>query len=67
LIDVDDTNATKDIQQLDIAIPILTMSLWRDVKEIASLEPDRYLTQSLKLKYYPDQELQSFVFVNVFD
>ncbi len=67
LIDVDDTNATKDIQQLDIAIPILTMSLWRDVKEIASLQPDVYLIKPLVLKYYPDQELQSFVFVSVFD
>gem|GEM_PF-4041659 len=67
MIDIDDTNPVKDIQKLDIAIPILTMSLWRDVKEIASLQPDIYLIKPLVLKYYLDQELQSFAFVSVFD
>lgn len=67
LIDIDDTNPSKDMQKLDIAIPILTMSLWRDVKEIASLRPDDYLNKPLELKHYAEQELQSFAFVSVFD
>lgn len=66
LIDIDDTNPTKDIVQLDIAIPILTMSLRRDVKEIASLHPEQYF-KPVTIRIYPEQELQSFSFVSVFD
>lgn len=66
LIDVDDTNPSKDIQKLDIAIPILTMSLRRDVKEIASLYPDHYCNPVI-MNTYPEQELASFSFVSVFD
>ncbi len=67
LIDVDDMNPHKDISKLDIAIPIMTNSLWRDTKEIGSITPESYLTQKMQMKHYPESELHTFSFVSVFE
>lgn len=65
VIEVDKENANKDIEKLDIEIPVMTPRIQREYKNLGDLDVSSFGNEKVKLKAFSDQEKREIVFKDV--
>jgi type III restriction enzyme len=67
VIEIDHNNPKKDIQKLDIELPILTPRIQREYKNLSDLNISAFQHARLKVKQFNDQEQREIVFKHVIE
>ena len=67
VIEVDRENVKKDIEKLDIELPILTPRIQREYKNLVSLDVSRFKHAKLKVKKFSEKEIKEIIFKDVVD
>lgn len=62
IIEVDHEDKTKDIEKLDIEIPILTPRIEREFKNLSELNSKQYDFQAVTLRSFSEEETREIVF-----
>ncbi len=65
VIEVDHQNVKKDIEKLDIELPILTPRIQREYKNLAELDVAKFSYKKIKLKQFSQAETKEIVFRTV--
>jgi type III restriction enzyme len=65
IVEVDDENVDKDVEKLDIEIPILTPRIFREYKNLADLDPATLGHQKLLLQSFSEEEQREIVFKDI--
>ena len=65
VLEVDNANTSKDIEELDIEIPILTPRIVREYKNLTELDVKTFLTKKLILKEFSEEEKREILFKHV--
>jgi len=67
VIEVDRDNPKKDIEKLDIEIPVMSPRIQREYKNLAELDVSKFGNKKLKVKTFSEQEKREIVFKDVVD
>jgi type III restriction enzyme len=67
VIEVDKENPNKDIEKLDIEIPLLSPRIQREYKNLADLDVSAFGNEKVKIKTFSDEEKREIVFKDVID
>jgi len=67
VIEIDHSNPKKNIQKLDIELPILTPRIQREYKDLASLNVAGFKCGKLKIKSFSEKEQREIVFKHVIE
>lgn len=65
VVEVDKENTKKDIEKLDIQIPILTPRIYREYKNISELSTENFKHKRLEVKEFSEQEKREIVFRDI--
>lgn len=65
IIEVDNENVEKDIEALDINIPILTPRIYREYKNLADLNTNNFTHTKVDYKMFSDEEQREIVFKDI--
>ena len=65
VIEVDKENTSKDIEKLDIEIPVMTARIQREYKNLANLDVASFGNEKVKVKTFSEQEKREIVFKDV--
>lgn len=65
VIEVDKENTKKDIEKLDIEIPVMTPRIQREYKNLASLDVSKFGNEKVEIKMFSEQEKREIVFKDV--
>ena len=65
LIEVDKENVKKDIQKLDIEIPVLSPRIYREYKNLSELDTGRFSHQKIAIKQFSEEEKKEIVFRDI--
>jgi len=65
VVEVDKENVKKDIEKLDIQIPILTPRIYREYKNISELNIASFKHKKLKIKEFSEKEKKEIVFRDI--
>ncbi len=65
VVEVDKENTKKDIESLDIQIPILTPRIYREYKNISELNTASFNHKKLKIKEFSEKEKKEIVFRDI--
>lgn len=65
IIEVDNEDINKDIDALDIEIPVLTPRVYREYKNLALLEPANFAHTSVEYKEFTEEEKREIVFKDI--
>jgi type III restriction enzyme len=65
VVEVDKENTKKDIEKLDIQIPILTSRIYREYKNISELNTASFKHKKLKIKEFSEKEKKEIVFRDI--
>ena len=65
LIEVDKENVKKDIQKLDIEIPVLSPRIYREYKNLSELNTSQFTHQKVKSKVFSEKEKKEIVFRDI--
>jgi len=65
VIEVDKENLKKDIDKLDIEIPVLTPRIYREYKNLSQLNIGEFKFQKIALKEFSEQEKREIVFRDI--
>lgn len=65
VIEVDKENKNKDIQKLDIEIPVMSARIQREYKNLGSLDVSAFGNEKVKIKTFTEQEKREIVFKDV--
>lgn len=65
VIEVDKENTKKDIEKLDIEIPVLTARIQREYKNLAELDVSGFENERVKIKTFSEQEKREIIFKDV--
>jgi type III restriction enzyme len=65
IIEVDNENAHKDIDKLDIEIPVLSPRVYREYKSLEDLDPASFGVKRLEYRKYSDEEKREIVFKDI--
>lgn len=65
IIEVDKENTKKDIEKLDIEIPLLTPRIYREYKNLEELNPAEFGNQTFIYKQYSPDEQREIVFRDI--
>ncbi len=65
VIEVDKENPKKDIEKLDIEIPVMTARIQREYKNLANLDVTSFDNKKVKIKTFSEQEKREIVFKDV--
>ncbi len=65
VVEIDRENMKKDIDSLDIEIPLMSPRIYREYKNLADLNPDHFENQKLTLKEYSEEEKREIVFKHI--
>ncbi|MEA2113487.1 MAG: TnsA endonuclease N-terminal domain-containing protein, partial [Patescibacteria group bacterium] len=65
VVEVDKENTKKDIEKLDIQIPILTPRIYREYKNISELDVASFKHKKLKIKEFSEKEKKEIVFRDI--
>ena len=65
VIEVDKENEKKDIEKLDIEIPVMTARIQREYKNLADLDVSAFGNERVKVKTFSEQEKREIVFKDV--
>jgi len=67
IIEVDRENTKKDIDALDITIPVLSPRIYREYKNLELIDVDKLEFKPVAYKIFPDKELKEIVFKDIDD
>jgi len=65
VVEVDKENLKKDIEKLDIEIPVLTPRIYREYKNLSQLNVAGFKFQKIALKEFSEQEKREIVFRDI--
>ncbi|MDD4662926.1 MAG: DEAD/DEAH box helicase family protein [Candidatus ainarchaeum sp.] len=65
IVEIDKENLKKDIDKLDIEIPILTPRINRDWKNLSELDIDKFIFKKIKIKNFTLEEQREIIFKNI--
>ena len=65
VIEVDKENSKKDIEKLDIEIPVMTPRIQREYKNLADLDVAKFGNDKVAVKTFSEQEKREIVFKDV--
>lgn len=65
VVEVDKENLKKDIEKLDIEIPVLTPRIYREYKNLSELNTAAFSHKKLPVKEFSDQEKREIVFRDI--
>jgi type III restriction enzyme len=65
VVEVDTENAGKDMDALDIEIPVLSPRVYREYKNLADLAPDRWTFQPVMYQEFSEEEQREIVFKDI--
>ena len=65
VIEIDKDNPQKDIDKLDIEIPILSPRIYREYKNLSELNPETFEFQTVLYKEYSEEEQREIVFKDI--
>jgi type III restriction enzyme len=65
VIEVDKENPKKDIEKLDIEIPVMTARIQREYKNLANLDASKFGNEKVKIKTFTEQEKREIIFKDV--
>jgi len=67
VIEVDKDNPHKDIEKLDIELPVMTPRIQREYKNLANLDVSTFGNPKVKVKTFSEEEKREIVFKDVVD
>lgn len=67
VIEVDNENVKKDIEKLDIQLPILTPRIQREFKNLSLLDVSKFQHKKVKIKEFSEEEKKQIVFKHVIE
>lgn len=65
VVEIDRENMKKDIEELEIEIPILTPRIYREYKNLSELQPTKFNYQKVALKEFTDEEKREIIFRDI--
>lgn len=65
VVEVDKENVNKDIDKLDIEIPVMTPKVYREYKNLGDLEPSKLSYDKVKYQKFSDEEQREIVFKEI--
>ncbi|OGZ29431.1 MAG: type III restriction endonuclease subunit R [Candidatus Niyogibacteria bacterium RIFCSPLOWO2_01_FULL_45_48] len=65
VIEVDKDNPKKDIEKLDIEIPVMSPRIQREYKNLAELDVSKFGNKKVKVKTFSEEEKREIVFKDV--
>ena len=65
VVEVDRENLKKDIEKLDIEIPVLTPRIYREYKNLSELDVSSFGHKKLPIKVFSDKEKREIVFRDI--
>ncbi len=65
VVEVDRENLKKDIEKLDIEIPVLTPRIYREYKNLSELDVTEFRHKKLPLKEFSDEEKREIIFHDI--
>ncbi|MDP4030380.1 MAG: DEAD/DEAH box helicase family protein, partial [Gallionella sp.] len=65
VIEVDNENTKKDVEKLDIEIPVLTPRIYREYKRLEDLAIDSFGNKKIEYKQFSEAELREIVFKDI--
>jgi type III restriction enzyme len=65
IVEVDTENLGKDVDNLDIEIPILTPRLYREYKNLGDLDPSSFTFLKVPYKQFSEEEQREIVFKDI--
>jgi len=65
IIEVDNGNVKKDIDALDIEIPVLTPRIYREYKRLEDLALDSFGNQKIEYKKFSEAEMREIIFKDI--
>jgi type III restriction enzyme len=67
VVEVDKDNPKKDIEKLDIEIPVMSPRIQREYKNLADLDVSKFGNKKVPIKTFSEQEKREIVFKDVVD
>ncbi len=67
VVEVDKENKTKDIDDLDIEIPVLTPRIQREYKNLSELNLSKFVFKPVSIKQFSEEEKRQIVFKDLND
>ncbi len=65
IVEVDTENLSKDVERLDIEIPILTPRLYREYKNLGDLDPASFVFKKAPYKQFSEEEQREIIFKDI--
>jgi len=65
IVEVDKENTTKDIERLDIEIPVLTAKIYREYKNLSELDAGCFNHKKVAYKTFSEEEKREIVFKDI--
>jgi type III restriction enzyme len=65
IIEVDQENRKKDLDKLDIEIPVLGPRIYREYKNLDALNPSTFGNKKLAYRYFTDEQKRKIVFRDI--
>lgn len=65
VIEVDTENTKKDIDKLDIEIPVLTPRIYREYKRLENINPSNFGNKRIEYRQFSDEEKREIVFKDI--
>jgi len=65
IIEIDNQNVHKDIEKLDIELPILTPRIFREYKNLSELNIDNFVFETIQEKYFSEKEQKEIIFKDI--
>jgi len=65
IIEIDSENTKKDLDKLDIEIPVLSPRIYREYKRLEELDPSAFKTKKIEYKQFTDEEKREIVFKDI--
>jgi type III restriction enzyme len=65
IIEVDHENTKKDVDKLDIELPVLSPRIYREYKQLEELNPSTFNVAKVKYQYFSEEEQRTIVFKDI--
>ena len=65
VIEIDVENPNKDIEKLDIQLPVLTPRIFREYKNLSELDVSKFGNRKLKVKNFTKEEMKEIIFKDI--
>src|SRR3989338_640710 len=62
VVEIDKENKKKDLEKLDIEIPVLTPRIVREYKNLSFLDPSKFKHNKLRIKEFSEEEKKEIIF-----